>query len=168
VLVAVIWGLVVLAAVFLALGFFVSSSNLLLILAIVFALAAIILVLGSWARRARDASTAVFDDTISFGEEEEGEPDDEDLYSALDTDTKEEFAVGGRRDRPARRPAPRKSGAKPAAKPKPKPKPKAKPKPKPTASKSTEGRKPAAAKPKAKPTSRPKAKPPPRRRPPTE
>ena len=93
----------------------------LLILAIVFALAAIILVLGSWARSAKDASASGFDDTIAFGGDDEEEPEEEELYSKLD-DTAEEFAVGSRRDRPARRPAARKTGAKPAAKPKAKPK----------------------------------------------
>ncbi len=183
-LVAIIWGLVVVAAAFLAIGFFLTSSNVWLILAIVFAIGAIVLVLASWAGRARQTSASIFDDTISFGdgEEGEGEDDDEELYSALDTDTAEEFAVGSRRPRPARRPAARKSGAKPARKPaaKAKAKPKAKPSAakskstraksttsKATASKSTAKRKPAAKPAKAKPTSRPKAKPT-RRRPPAQ
>jgi FtsZ-interacting cell division protein ZipA len=179
VLVAVIWAFVAIGAALLIIGFLTSGSNILLILAIVFAVIAMILVLGSWARRAKEATTAGFDDTIAFGGASDDDEGDE-LYSKAGDDTAEEFTLGSRRDRPERRPAARKSGAKPAAKPKAKPKASGRSGAKPTrakstASKATAKRKPtrrsesggAQSKPKPKPTSRPKAKPP-RRRPPTQ
>ena len=46
-------------------GFFASDANILLILAIAFELAAIILVLASWARRAKDAAEG-YDDELSL------------------------------------------------------------------------------------------------------
>jgi FtsZ-interacting cell division protein ZipA len=149
-------------------GFLTEDSNVLLIISIVVELAVIILVLGAWARRAREASSYGFEEAPAI----DAEPEEEDLYATIVDD--EEFAVGGRRTtrerRPARRPASRKTGAKPARKPKAKPaaertaklKP-AKAKPKAKASKPKATRK---AKPKAAGTARPKAKPA-RRRPPT-
>jgi len=167
VLVRITWGLLLAGLAFLIVGFLTDDSNVFLIISIVIELAVIVLVLGAWARRAREASAEGFTEVPALS----AEPEEDELYASLSDD--EEFAVGGRRTsrtarRPARRPAPRKTGAKPAAKPKAKPaaartaklKPaKAKPsKPKATTRK---------AKPKAKAagTARPKAKPA-RRRPP--
>jgi FtsZ-interacting cell division protein ZipA len=173
-LVRITWGLLLAGLVFLIVGFLTDDSNVFLIISIVIELAVIVLVLGAWARRAREASAEGFTEVPALS----AEPEEDELYASLSDD--EEFAVGGRRTqrvarRPARRPAPRKAGAKPAAKPKAKPAAErtAKLKPakakasKPKASKPKAAARKAKAKPKAKAagTARPKAKPA-RRRPP--
>ncbi|MEX2537271.1 MAG: hypothetical protein WD646_01310 [Actinomycetota bacterium] len=167
-LVRITWGLLLVGLGLLIGGFLTDESNVLLIISIVVELAVIVLVLGAWARRAREASSYGFEEAPAV----DSEPEEEDLYAAIGDD--EEFAVGGRRStrtrRPARRPARRKTGAKPAAKPKPKPAAaktaKLKPaKAKPTKAKASKPKATPKAKPKAAGTARPKAKPA-RRRPP--
>jgi FtsZ-interacting cell division protein ZipA len=166
-LVRITWGLLLAGLVFLIVGFLTDDSNVFLIISIVIELAVIVLVLGAWARRAREASAEGFTEVPALS----AEPEEDELYASLSDD--EEFAVGGRRTsrvarRPARRPAPRKTGAKPAAKPKAKPAAERTAKLKPAKAKPS---KPKAAARKAKPkakaagTARPKAKPA-RRRPP--
>ena len=169
-LVRVTWGLLLAGLVFLILGFLTDDSNVLLIISIVIELAVIVLVLGAWARRAREASADGFTEVPPLS----AEPEEDELYASLSDD--EEFAVGGRRTsrvarRPARRPATRKAGAKPAAKPKAKPAAERTAQLKPAKAKAKASKPKAAArkaKPKPKPKAagaRPKAKPA-RRRPP--
>jgi FtsZ-interacting cell division protein ZipA len=171
VLVRITWGLLLAGLAFLIVGFLTDDSNVFLIISIVIELAVIVLVLGAWARRAREASAEGFTEVPALS----AEPEEDELYASLSDD--EEFAVGGRRTsrtarRPARRPAPRKTGAKPAAKPKAKPAAERTAKLKPAKAKAkAKASKPKAAARKAKPkakaagTARPKAKPA-RRRPP--
>ena len=166
-LINVTWALVLAGLGLVIGGFIVSDQNILLILAIAAELAAIVLVLASWARRAKDAADVAFDDDLSFADDAAAdEPDDEELFATLGDD--DEFAVGART---SRRPARRTTTAR-KAKPKAKPKAKTaarKPAAKSTAKTTATKRKPAAkakAKPKAKPKPKPKAKPKaPRRRP---
>ncbi len=167
-LVRITWGLLLAGLGLLIGGFLTDDSNVLLIISIVVELAVIVLVLGAWARRAREASAEGFTEVPPLS----AEPEEDELYASLSDD--EEFAVGGRRTsrvgrRPARRPATRKAGAKPAAKPKAKPAAErtAKLKPaKPKASKPKVAARKAKPKPKPKAAgARPKAKPA-RRRPP--
>lgn len=120
-LVRITWGLLLAGLAFLIVGFLTDDSNVFLIISIVIELAVIVLVLGAWARRAREASAEGFAEVPTLS----AEPEEDELYASL-SDDEEEFAVGGRRPsraarRPARRPAPKKTGAKPAAKPKAKP-----------------------------------------------
>ena len=176
-MIRITWALVVVGLGLVIGGFLTDNSNVLLILAIAVELAAIILVLASWARRAKEASTQTYDDDLTFaGEPAVGGDDDDDEEEADDDTfiTDEEFAVGGRRKAssarrpaarstraPARKPAAKKPAArKPAAR-----KPAAK---KPAARKPAAAKKPAArkAKPKTQGSARPKSKPQ-RRRPST-
>ena len=169
-LVRITWALVVAALGTLIGGFFTPDSNVLLFVAIGLALAVILLVLVSWARRAREATSYGFEGRRRATVGAAKDTSDEELFAALERD--EEFAVGGTRRarRPRQRPARRTTAARPGGKPKAKPKPKAKAKPKAgaarktTASKAKPARK---AKPKAQRTrtTRPKARQP-RRRPP--
>jgi FtsZ-interacting cell division protein ZipA len=170
-LIRITWGLVLLGLGLVIGGFFTSDSNVLLILAIAVEIAAIILVLASWARRAREATTGA-DEELTYASDDTDQTQEEELFAALESD--EEFAVGGRRparaatSRPARKPSGSSPARKSTAKAKPSPaarktaaksrakkpaKPKAKAKPK-------------ASKPKASGSSRPKATQP-RRRPPS-
>jgi FtsZ-interacting cell division protein ZipA len=174
VLIRITWGLVLLGLGLVIGGFLSDDSNVLLILAIAVEIAAIVLVLASWARRAREATEAAASDELAYASDDTDQTQEEELFAALESD--EEFAVGGRRaaPRPATRPARKSSGSSPARKSTAKAKPSAaarKPAAK-SGAKST-AKKPAKAKPasKAKPkakgtTGRPKATQP-RRRPPT-
>jgi hypothetical protein len=166
-LVRITWILVVAALGTLIGGFFTPDSNVLLFVAIGLALSVIVVVVVSWARRAREAPSYGFEEGLALTEEEEEVPDEE-LFAALERD--EEFAVGGRRRsrRPRRRPAPRTPQARPS-KPKAKPKAKAARKAKPKATGAAKPKSTRKAKPKAggRKATRPKAKPP-RRRPPAE
>jgi FtsZ-interacting cell division protein ZipA len=180
-LIRITWALVVAGFGLLVGGFLASDQNILLILAIAVELAAIILVLASWARRAKDAAEA-YDEDLEFEVSDDTAGDDD----LLETFVEEEFAVGGRGQarkksparrpaaRSARKPAARKPAEKPAARkpaarsnaPKSSGKPAAKRKPaaqaKPSArSKPTAKPKPAA---RAKPQARKPAKPKPQRR----
>lgn len=173
-LIRITWGLVLLGLGLVIGGFLTSDSNVLLILAIAVEIAAIVLVLASWARRAREATETAASDELAYASDDTDQTQEEELFAALESD--DEFAVGGRRAaaRPATRPARKASGSSPARKSTAKAKPSAAAR-KPAAksrAKST-SKKPAKAKPtsKAKPkakgtTSRPKATQP-RRRPPT-
>lgn len=181
VLIRITWGLVLLGLGLVIGGFLTDDSNVLLILAIAVEIAAIVLVLASWARRAREATEAGVAPDATYARDDTDQTQEEELFAALESD--EEFAVGGRRTaaRPASRPAARKAaGSSPARKSTSKPKPSAAGKStaarKSTTAKSgakSTAKKPAKAKPtsKSKPkgkgtTSRPKATQP-RRRPPT-
>jgi hypothetical protein len=131
-LVRITWILVVAALGTLIGGFFTPDSNVLLFVAIGLALSVIVLVLFSWARRAREGAPYAFDEDLAFADEEEA--GDEELFAALETG--EEFAVGGPRARTARRrPAGKtsKSKAKGKARAKAKTQPRAKSSAKPTA-----------------------------------
>jgi hypothetical protein len=159
-LVRITWALVVVALGTLIGGFFTPESNVLLFVAIGLALGVIVLVLVSWARRAKEPGGFGFEERrpVAAGAEAE---DDEELFAALERD--EEFAVGGRRSsrRPRPRPGRKSSTARPEGKPKAKAKPKAKSKAK--AARKTTARAPSSetkAKPtrKAKPKAKPKAK----------
>ena len=174
-LIRITWGLVLLGLFLVIGGFITTDSNVLLILAIVVEIAAIVLVLASWARRAREGAAPGFEEDLAFASDDTSETQEEELYAALESD--EEFAVGGRRAaRSASRPARKPAGSSPARKSTAKAKPSAaarkttaktgaKKPAKSTASKAKA--KPKASKPKATgTTSRPKASQP-RRRPPT-
>jgi hypothetical protein len=114
-LIRITWALVVAGFGLLVGGFLASDQNILLILAIAVELAAIILVLASWARRAKDAAEA-YDEDLEFEVSDDTAGDDDLIETFVD----EEFAVGGRgqarKKAPARKPATR-SARKPAAKP---------------------------------------------------
>jgi FtsZ-interacting cell division protein ZipA len=169
-LIRITWLLVLVGLGLVIGGFLTTDSNVLLILAIAVEIAAIILVLASWARRAREASAYGYEEEVSFADDDTGEAKEEELYAALEAD--EEFAVGGRRAASStRRPARKKTGS-PAGRSTAKAKPAASARK--TTAKSTSKAK-GAAKPKptrkAKPkaqgtTTRPKAKQP-RPRPPS-
>jgi len=117
-LIRITWALVVVGFGLLVGGFLASDQNILLILAIFVELAAIILVLASWARRAKDAAEAYDDEDLEFEVSDDTAGDDDLLETFVD----EEFAVGAReqsrkkaaRRKPAARPA-AKAGAKTAA-----------------------------------------------------
>ncbi len=145
------WVLVLVGFGLLLGGFFASDANILLILAIAVELAAIVLVLASWARRAKDAADS-YDEDLSFVDRaadtgDLGDDTDDDLDATF---ADEEFAIGGRgaTRRTTSRPSGRKAGSS---------------KPKAAARKSTtKAKRPAKAKPrtKAKPAARSaKAKP---------
>lgn len=172
------WALVVVGFGLLVGGFLVSDQNILLILAIAIELAAIILVLASWARRAKDAADA-YDTDLSFAGDDTAGDDTDDDDELLETFADEEFVVGGPGSRrSSRKPATRarkpkaaarkttgaRAKTKPAAKRKPaaKSKPSAKRKPPAKAKAKPAARKPAARKPATRKPARPK---PQRRRP---
>lgn len=120
-LIRITWLLVLVGLGLVIGGFLTTDSNVLLILAIAVEIAAIILVLASWARRAREASALGYEEDVSFAGEDTGETKEEDLYAALEAD--EEFAVGSRRPATsARRPA-RKKSSSPASRSRAKAKP---------------------------------------------
>lgn len=125
-LVRITWALVVAALGTLIGGFFTPDSNVLLFVAIGLALCVIVLVLVSWARRAREATGYGFEERVSVAGRRSAEATDEELFATLEED--EEFAVGGRSR--ARRPARRAAGAGATSRPRSKPKAKAKAKPK--------------------------------------
>jgi FtsZ-interacting cell division protein ZipA len=158
-LIRITWALVAVGFALLLGGFFMDDQNILLILAIAVELVAIILVLASWARRAKDAADA-YEQDLSFGSATDDTEEDDEL---LETFADEEFAVGGRQSsrpatkrKPAKKPAARKTAAKSTTSTAAKRKPAAKSKP--AASK---------AKAKPKPAARKPAKPKPQRRKPT-
>lgn len=161
-MIRITWALVVLGGALLIGGFFMSDQNILLILAIAVELAAIILVLASWARRAKDAADA-YDEDLSFGTVGDDTAGDED-EELLETFADEEFVVGGRSARKPARKSARKSGSKPAARSKPKP---AARKAKPAARKTKAAKKAPTRKSAAKPrtTAKPAAKKPAARKP---
>jgi hypothetical protein len=181
-LIRITWALVALGAILLGIGFAASDQNILLILAIAVELAAIILVLATWARRAKDAADAYDEDLSYTGVSDDTEGDDD----LLETFADEEFAVGGRTAsrKPARSSRPKstrsgsrksgaaksspRSGSKPSARKPAARKSAAKPtKAKPTAKAKPTGKAKPTAKPKAKPAARKPAKPKPQRRRPT-
>jgi hypothetical protein len=173
VLIRITWGLVLLGLGLVIGGFLTSDSNVLLILAIAVEIAAIVLVLASWARRAREATEAGAAEELAYASDDTDQTQEEELFAALESD--EEFAVGGRRAvaaRPATRPARKTTGSSPARKStapkssKSKPAAAARKKAPAKSTRSTSARaagaakKPAKAKPtsKAKPKAKPKAK----------
>lgn len=170
-LIRITWLLVLVGLGLVIGGFLTTDSNVLLILAIAVEIAAIILVLASWARRAREASALGYEEEeVSFAGEDTGETKEEDLYAALEAD--EEFAIGARRTASSTRRPARKKSSSPASRSTAKAKPaastrktaaKSTAKPKSTAKRKTTSK----AKPKAQgTTTRPKAKQP-RPRPPS-
>jgi FtsZ-interacting cell division protein ZipA len=122
-LIRITWALVLAGLGLVIGGFLTTDSNVLLILAIAVEIAAIILVLASWARRAREATAGGFDEELTFAGDDTSETQEEELYAALESD--DEFAVGGARrtsrstSRPARKPAGSSPARKSAAKAKP-------------------------------------------------
>ena len=164
VLIRITWGLVLLGLGLVIGGFLTTDSNVLLILAIAVEIAAIVLVLASWARRAREATEAGAADELAYASDDTDQTQEEELFAALESD--EEFAVvavARPRARPATRPARKTAGSSPARKSTAKAKPAASARKKAPA-KSTRStsaaKKPAKAKPtsKAKPKAKPKAK----------
>ncbi|MGH2758885.1 MAG: hypothetical protein ACRDKJ_04895 [Actinomycetota bacterium] len=173
-LVRITWALVVAALGTLIGGFFTPDSNVLLFVAIGLALCVIVLVLVSWARRAREATGYGFEERVSAAGRRRVEATDEELFATLEED--EEFAVGGRSRarRPRRGPARAGAASRPRSAPKAKAKPKSGAKAKPKAARkstASDRAKPKAArkgKPKAtRKATRPKARQP-RPRPPEE
>ncbi len=147
-LVRITWALVVAALGTLIGGFFTPDSNVLLFVAIGLALSVIVLVLVSWARRAREATG--YEERAAFTGGR-GSDAGEELFASLEDD--ETYVPSSRRRSTSRqRPARRTGTARPTtAKAKPKAKPKAK------AAKSTGGAS------KAKPTRKAKPKAPARK-----
>jgi hypothetical protein len=94
VLIRITWGLVLLGLGLVIGGFLTTDSNVLLILAIAVEIAAIVLVLASWARRAREATDAGAADELAYASDDTDQTQEEELFAALESD--EEFAVGGR------------------------------------------------------------------------
>lgn len=151
-IVRIIWGLVVVGLGFLIGGFLTSDSNVLLIVSIACELAAVVLVLGSWARKAKDTGSYGFEEEVSFADTSDDDART-DVFAGLDTD--EEFAVGSRSRTSTRRTTPKRPAARKAAASPAKAKPKAAPKA--AAAKTSTSK--AKAKPKAKAKAKPKAAP---------
>ncbi len=154
-LVRITWALVVAALGTLIGGFFTPDSNVLLFVAIGLALCVIVLVLVSWARRAREATGYGFEERVSVAGRRSAEATDEELFATLEED--EEFAVGGRSR--ARRPQRRPAGATATSRPRSKPKSKAKAKPKSGAKAKPKAARKSTASGQAKPKATRKAKP---------